>query len=238
MVAFSAFLPHVALRPLHLQLQLLLLHLPLQSRLRTELLIQIVRVVLREVRVEIGHDVRVDDPHVVVEGLLFLQPNEFLLDYLSCLRVEHAFQHFVGEKLAVLGTVESSGVQSHRGYGQDHTGFQLNNLQLGAIVFDLLVVLNRRKGGYFGPGKRSSRIEAHLLAVKLLIDDVLLVGHIVKPRTGELEVAVGGAELAGVHLELIGNIADLIPQKAEELVVHVALPKDLDKTVVAQSEQH
>jgi hypothetical protein len=67
---------------------------------------------------------------------------------------------------------------------------------------------------------------------------MLFVGRIVKPRTGELKVVVGWAELAGMHFEFIRDVADLVPQKAEELVVHVALPEDLDKTVVVQSEQH
>ena len=107
------------------------------------------------------------------------------------------------------------------------------------VILQFLEVLNRRQQRILHPPNALPLILADLLLVDLLVDDVLLVGRVVQLGAGELEVVeLLLAVLARQHLELIGDVADLIPDEAEELVVHVAFLEDLDEASVVQLEQH
>lgn len=75
--------------------------------------------------------------------------------------------------------------------------------------------------------------------MQLLVDDMLRVGSIVQSRTGEFEmVEFLIAKLAGEYLELVRNVSDLIPQEAEQFVVHVAFLENFDEAVVVHLVQH
>lgn len=206
-----------------------------------ELLAEVVGVVLGEVGVVVAHGVGVDGPHVVVEGFPSLQPHELHLDYFPRLGVHHALQHLVRQHLVRPQVAEQQllGVELVEVAAEGDLSLagrlQLESL---AVVFELLEVLHGGKVDLLAAYVRHSFIPPVLLLVELLVDDVLLVGGVVEAWTGELEVVIIFAELAGQYLELIGNVAYLVPQEAEEFVVHVAGAEDLNEPTVLQREQH
>jgi len=51
-------------------------------------------------------------------------------------------------------------------------------------------------------------------------------------------VVVLFAVLTGVHFELVGDVAALVPQEAVKLIVHVAAAKGLDEGLVVEGVEH
>jgi len=51
-------------------------------------------------------------------------------------------------------------------------------------------------------------------------------------RTRKLEVTKLHTILAGQHLELVGDITDLVSEEAVEFVVQITLPEDFDEVFV------
>lgn len=102
-----------------------------------------------------------------------------------------------------------------------------------SVILQLLEVFHRCKEHVLLPFDALPRIPANLLLVDFLIDYVLLIWGIVQLGTGELEmVELPLAVLAGEHLELVWDVADLVTNETEELVVHVAFFEDFDETSV------
>ncbi len=66
---------------------------------------------------------------------------------------------------------------------------------------------------------------------------MLLVGCIVQSRTGELEMVIIFAELAGHNFKLIWDIPAFVPEETKQFVVHIALPEYVDKGGVVQGEE-
>lgn len=72
-----------------------------------------------------------------------------------------------------------------------------------------------------------------------LVDDVLLVWCVMKFGTSEFKVVEFLiAELARKDFEFIRNIANLISDEAEQLIVHITLLEDLNETIIVQPEEH
>jgi hypothetical protein len=227
-----------------------LLQLLVQPALRTESILEEVGVVLGEVAVEVLQDIEIDNPDLISVLLLLLLPEELHLHHLSGLSLDQLLKFFriprprrvsfeCGRNL--LKIVDDHGIPLLCIAGifviESFIEFLLlkpkGHLGLIAVVLELLVVLNRREHVISLPFCLPPLVLANLLLVELDVDDVLHVGSVVQLGAGELEVVeLSLAEFARKDLEFIRNIADFVTEEAEELVVHVTLPEDLDKAVV------
>lgn len=106
-------------------------------------------------------------------------------------------------------------------------------------VLQLLVVFDWREEAVLHPIYSPPLVPAFLFFMYFFVNDVLLIGGIVKLGTCEFEVIeLFIAELAGEDFELVRDISNLVSDEAEQLVVHVTLLEDLNEPIVVQPEEH